>query len=151
MNHGYMQQWVSLFIDGEANDEQRKMVLSHLASCIECRDLVGQAKTLRDGIQGAADIDLPPTFAYGVLRAVRTGRERDRTNAGIERLGMRVVLALSLVVACLFGFGSLYQPQQMVPVDRILTGEISDSLSRRVLESQREISKDDIIFAAISK
>jgi anti-sigma factor RsiW len=151
MNHGQLKQWVSSFIDGEANDEQRREVLSHLESCIECRTLVSEAKMLRDGIRHAADIDLPPTFAYGVLRAVRTGQELDRTNAGIDRLGMRVVLALSLVVMCLFGLGSLYQPELPSPVDRILTGELSDSLSKRVLESQHDISKDDIIFAAISK
>lgn len=149
MNHGQLKQWVSSFIDDEANEEQRREVLSHLESCIECRTLVSEAKMLRDDIRRMADVDLPPAFVYGVLRRVRNDQEQVR--AGIDRLGMRVVLALSLIVVCLLGFGSLYQPQQMMPVDRILTGELSDSLSRRVLEPQHEISKDDIIFAAISK
>ncbi|MEX0736074.1 MAG: hypothetical protein WD182_01435, partial [Bacteroidota bacterium] len=130
---------------------QRREVLAHLESCIECRTLVSEAKMLRDGIRHAADFDLPPSFVYGVLRTVRNDQEQVRVHAGIERLGMRVVLALSLVVVCLFGLGSLYQPELPSPVDRILTGDLSDSLSKRVLEPQHDISKDDIIFAAISK
>jgi anti-sigma factor RsiW len=151
MNHGQLKQWVSSFLDDEANDEQRREVLSHLESCVECRTLVSEAKMLRDDIRRMADVDLPPTFAYGVLRTVRNDQEQVRVRAGIDRFGMRMVLALSLIVVCLFGFGSLYQPELPSPVDRILTGELSDSLSKRVLEPQRDISKDDIIFAAISK
>ena len=151
MNHKQMHQWVSSFIDGQASGEQRRAVLAHLESCIECRTRVRGAAALREGIRRAADVELPATFPYRVLRTIRRDQEQARTNAGVERLGMRVVLSLSLIVICLFGLGSLYQPEQPSLASHILAGEPSDSLSKRVLEPQRDISKDDIIYAAISK
>lgn len=151
MNHKQMHQWVSFFIDGQASDEQRRAVLVHLESCIECRTRVRGAAALREGIRLAADVELPATFPYGVLRTIRRDQEQARTNSGVERFGIRVVLSLLLIVICLFGLGSLYQPEQPSLASHILAGEPSDSLSKRVLEPQRDISKDDIIYAAISK
>lgn len=152
MNHDQLRQWVSFFIDHEATAEQRRTVLNHLESCSDCRSLVGEASTIRTGIQQSAHLDLPATFAYDVLRRVRVDRDGVENRAGADRLGLRVVFALSLVVVCLFGFGTLYQPElPAAPVDRILTGELPDSLSKRMLELQRDLSNDDIIFAAISK
>ena len=70
---------------------------------------------------------------------------------GTERFARRLVLALSVFVICVVGLGSLFEPEQSVTVDRYLTSEPSDSLARRVLEPHQEISKDDIVYAALSK
>lgn len=151
MNHNDIKHLLSPFLDGELTADRLSEVQAHVETCQECRVYVGRFQKVRLGIKAAGDIELAPTFAYNVMRSLRSEREGSLVWLGTERFARKLVLGLLILVICFVGFGSLFAPEQPIAVDRYLAGEPADSLTRRVLESQHEISKDDVVYAALSR
>jgi hypothetical protein len=108
-------------------------------------------RTIKFQIHSAADVSLPDNFAYSVLRAARYERENSLVWLGAEQFARNVVFGLTLVVIILVGLGTLLQSEPALRVDRYLAGEPTDSLTRRVMENQGEISKEDVVLAALTK
>lgn len=151
MNHIDSDDLLLRYLDDEVTADERIRASIHLETCKVCRGRFVELKSLRGYIKAAGDYEVDPMFAYEVVRAIRRDEEGDVVWLGTERFARRLVLALSVFVICVVGLGSLFQPEQSVTVDRYLTSEPSDSLARRVLEPHQEISKDDIVYAALSK
>ncbi len=151
MNPQHDVELLSRYVDGEVSTAEQKKMERHLAECGICREHLEQLSTLRDGIREAADYELPSTFTSNLLRTIRLRESVLEERAGAERFAWRVVLALSVLVVVVVGYANLSQPEPLVTVDRVLAAEAPDSLTRRVIEPRHEISKDDIVFAAISK
>ncbi|HAL56208.1 MAG TPA: hypothetical protein DCP63_06990 [Bacteroidetes bacterium] len=151
MNHFDSDDLLSRYLDDEVTADERTRASAHLETCEACRWRFHELRQVRGFIKAAGDFELDPMFAYEVVRAVRRDEEGDVVWLGTERFARRLVLALSVFVICVVGLGSLFEPEQSVTVDRYLTSEPSDSLARRVLEPHQEISKDDIVYAALSK
>jgi anti-sigma factor RsiW len=151
MNHQHNFELLSRYADGEVSDAERSHMERSLAECPVCRERFQQISTLRAGIRGAGDYELPSTFTSDLLRTIRSRDQVFEERVGVERFAWRVVLALSLLVIVVVGYSNVSQPEPVVTVDRVLEAEAPDSLTRRVIEPQHELSKDDIVFAAISK
>lgn len=151
MNHKYFLQKLSFYVDNELSTDEKLQVARHVENCDECKQRLQVLHTLKSNIRLAGDIELPDNFAPSVARRIRLEQEGTVLWLGPEVFARRLVLALFVVVMCLVGLGSLFQPEQSVTMDRYLRADQQDSVSLQVLTPQREISKDDILYAAISK
>lgn len=151
MNHKRIERLLSPYLDGELPEPHQRELSEHLRSCESCRLRLEELRSIKHQIRSAADVSLPQNFAYSVLRAARREKENTLVWLGAERFARNVVFGLSVLVICLVGLGTFLKSEPPVRVDRYLAGEATDSLTQRVLDNQGEISKDDVVFAALTK
>lgn len=148
MNHVSMRQMISAARDGELDDSRKQVVRQHLESCAECRLYERGLRSLREEIHAAADVELTEGFTRGVLRAV--GRD-DESWFPAERAARRLVFGLALVAAVSVGLTTMARPAEPVLLEPYLTGEPTDSSVTRSLLTKETISKDDVLFAAVTR
>ena len=151
MTHKSIERLLSPYLDGELPELRGRELSEHLRSCESCRLRLEEMRTIKFQIHSAADVSLPDNFAYSVLRAVWYEKENSLVWLGAEQFARNVVFGLTLVVIVLVGLGTFLQSEPALRVDRYLAGEPADSLTRRVMENQGEISKEDVVLAALTK
>jgi hypothetical protein len=106
---------------------------------------------IRIRIREAADVLLPDSFAFSVLRAARSGQEDTVVWLSTERFVRNLVVALSVLVLTLIGLGTYLRPEPPIRVDRYLITEPTDTFAGQVLGTQGEIPKDVMVYAALTK
>lgn len=151
MNHKYFKQQISAFVDNELSEQEVNSLRTHLEGCATCKQQVQELSALRASIREAATVVLPEAFVYAVQRAVRREEQEYVTWLAPERFARNAVVALCILVALMLGVGSYLAPQAGQGEDRYFTSEPSDSAAHVVLGTQRELSKDDVMIAALTK
>jgi len=151
MNHTRMQRLLSAFVDNELGDAEAKAVREHLEGCSSCQRRIQELGAIRSQIREAATADLPDNFVYAVQRSIRREQQESVVWLGTERFARNVVVALCVLVFAVVAFGSIMKPQQPIGEERYLSGEPIDSAAHAVLGSQKVISKEDVMFAALTK
>jgi anti-sigma factor RsiW len=151
MNHKKIERMLSAYVDDELDKAGLMFVQEHMSDCDSCRERVQQLRAIRSRIRDAATVDLPDNFVYSVQRAIRREEQESVVWLGTERFARNVVVALCIIVFAVVAFGSYLKPQQSIGVDRYVSGEVLDSAAHAVLGTQQEISKEDVILAALSK
>ncbi len=151
MSHKQFQRLLSLYLDNEVSAEETLQIERHLEACDECKQRLQVFHAVKAHIHSGGNFELPGSFAQSVARRIRQEQEGSVRWLGPEIFARRLVLGLFIIVMCLVGLGSFFQPEQTVTMDRYLRAEHQDSVSLQVLTPQSEISKDDILYAAMSK
>lgn len=151
MNHKRMRQMVSAFVDGELGPDEKELLRRHLEECPECRLFHNQLQQASAAIKETGDIRLPEDFAFEVLRVVRREREESRQWRPIEQIARRFVMGLAVAVVIFVSLSMVIQQEEPVLMEPYLSGEQSDSTVTRTLLSNQELSKDDILFAAVTR
>ena len=151
MNHKLHERQLSAYVDNELNEKEVDVVRRHVEGCSLCKQRVQVLKHIRTSIRDAASISLPATFVYSVQRAVQQQEQEYVLWLGPERFARNIVVALCLVVLTLVAVGSYLTPQPVVGEDRYFSGEPSDSAAHAVIGSQDELSKDDVMIAALTR
>ncbi len=151
MNHTKMQRLLSVFVDHELSETEAKVVREHVEGCSLCQRRIVELGSIRARIRAAATADLPDNFVYTVQRSIRRDQLESVIWLGPERFARNIVAALCVLVFAVVAFGSVLKPQQPLGEERYLSGEPTDSAAHAVLGSQRTISKEDVMFAALSQ
>ncbi len=151
MNHASMRQLISAFVDRELNDSQAVTVREHLRSCAECRLFERGLRSLGEDIRLAGDVHLAGKFADNVLRAVRRDDEEVRSWFPAEQAARRLVAGLSVIAVVFVSLATMARPEDPVLIEPYLTGEPADSSVTRSLLTKESISKDDVLFAALTR
>lgn len=151
MNHKSIEQQLSAYVDNELNESEAKSVRTHIEGCAQCQRQAKVLRAIRTSIRDAATVVLPETFIYSVQRAVRQQEQEYVIWLGPERFARNIVVALCVLVFTLVAVGSYLSPQPVVGEDRYFSGEPSESAAHAVIGSQRELSKDDVMIAALSR
>jgi anti-sigma factor RsiW len=151
MNHKSFERQLSAYVDNELSDNELKSVQAHVEGCALCQQQVQVLRAIRTSIREAASVVLPETFVYSVQRAVRQQEQEYVIWLGPERFARNIVVALCALVFSLVAVGSYLTPQPVVGEERYLSGEPSDSAAHAVIGSQRELSKDDVMIAALTR
>lgn len=157
MNHKLRERQLSAYVDNELSENDAQSVREHLEECAQCQRQVQVLRAIRMSIRDAASVVLPETFVYSVQRAIRQEEQEYVVWLGPERFARNLVAALSIIVLTLVAVGSYLTPQAVVglPVaggeERYISSEPSDSAAHALLGSQRELSKDDVIIAALTR
>lgn len=151
MNHSRMVEMLSSYVDGELYGEERSLVEHHIQICPECERRVAELGVITQGVRSVASVSLPASFASDVLRAIRLSADESKGWIPAEFMARKVLVGLSLVVLLAFGFTSLSKSDPPVTDERYLRGESSDSTESQILLNGGEISRDDVLLAAVSK
>ena len=150
MNHTKMQRLLSAFVDHELSETEAKTVREHVEGCSSCQRRILELGLIRARIREAATADLPDNFVYTVQRSIRHDQQESVMWLGPERFARNVVVTLCVIVFGVVAFGSVLKPQQPLGEERYLSSEPTDSAAHAVLGSQRIISKEDVMFAALT-
>jgi anti-sigma factor RsiW len=151
MNHKPFERQLSAYVDNELSESEAKSLRSHIEGCALCQQRVQVLSAIRTSIRDAASVVLPETFVYSVQRAVRLREQEYVIWLGPERFARNIVVALCVFVFALVAVGSYLSPQPVVGEDRYFSGEPSDSAAHAVIGSQVELSKDDVMIAALTR
>lgn len=151
MSHKYFQQLLSSYLDNELTTDEKLRFERHREGCDECKQRLQIFHAVKLHIHSGGDFELPGSFAPSVVRRIRQEQEGAVLWLGPEIFARRLVLGLFIIIMCLVGLDSFFQPEQSITMDRYLRAEHQDSVSLQVLTPQSEISKDDILYAAMSK
>lgn len=151
MIHKSIERQLSAYVDNELSVSEAGSVRAHVEGCPLCQQRVQVLRAIRTSIRDAASVVLPETFVYSVQRAVRQREQEYVMWLGPERFARNIVVALCVIVITLVAVGSYLTPQPAVGEDRYFSGEPSDSAAHAVIGSQRELSKDDVMIAALTR
>ena len=157
MNHKSFEKQLSAYVDNELNDSEMIALRAHVEGCGVCQQQVQELRAIRKSIRDAATVVLPESFVYSVQRAIRQQEQEYVIWLGPERFARNIVTALCIVVFSLVAVGSFLTSQTVTgqPVvvgeERFYGGEPSDSVAHAVIGSQRELSKEDVMIAALTR
>lgn len=149
MNHTIMLQQLSAYADNELDIAARNEVEEHLKECRECRVALRVTLNVRSGIKETADYQLPGSFAADVTRLMRQRREEERSWLGVEVVSRRLVFSLAVACALIVGASALNPPEGIAQPDRYFLGDSPDTSVTRSLLQQENISKEDVLLAAV--
>lgn len=151
MNHQEMYLLLSPFIDNELTETERSVVVEHLKQCEDCRLRVGQLRTLKRNVHSAGNVELPLAFASMVTNSIHHDEEVAVSWIGIEHFAERFAIGLALLVLLFLGIANFRQNQEPLPVERYAGGLSSDSAAAHILTKQGAITRDDVMFAVLTK
>lgn len=151
MNHINIRQMISASVDGELGPEETAVMARHVDECAECRRYRDQLLQTSAAIKAAGDFRLAEGFTYQIVRSVRREVEESRLWLPVEQIARRFVLGLSIVVMIVVSLSMVMQPEEPIIMEPYLAGEQSDSSVTRTLLTKEELSKDDILFAAVTR
>ena len=151
MNHNEIRLLLSAFVDGEVTAQERDLVEQHVAGCTECQTQLDQMRTLKHAVHAAGDIELPYSFANEVVRSLHHDEEATVSWTGIEHLAVRFVLGLAVLVLLMVGITSYRQSPDVLPMERYVSGLNPDSAAYSLLTKQGNITRDDVMYAVLTK
>jgi anti-sigma factor RsiW len=151
MKHRELQLLVSSYVDDQISGKDRKTVAGHLETCSECRRFVEQSKQIRAGIRGLGRVELPYAFASRVAHTVEQRDERTAGWLGIEPLARNTFIVLAAIVILLFVFTKSENAAATVSTDQLVGGIASDSVAAHVLLKQSELTRNDLLYAVLTK
>jgi predicted anti-sigma-YlaC factor YlaD len=151
MNHKEIQLLVSSFLDGEIKEDDKAKVQMHIEACSECRRFTEQAQQMREHICALGEAKLPYAFSARVAQVVEKRDKQMEEWLGVEPLARNTVFAIAVVVLMMFIFTSFQNGVSSLSADQLLSGIISDSTGTQVLLQQDELSKNDLLYAVVTK
>ncbi len=151
MNHQEIHLLLSAYIDEELTDAERTIVVKHMRECVDCQSRVDQLVTLKRNVHSAGNIELPFAFASTIARSIHHDEEVAVSWNGIEHYAERFAIGLAFLVLLLVGITSFIQNEDPLPVERYVSGISSDSAVSQILTKQGTITRDDVMFAVLTK
>jgi predicted anti-sigma-YlaC factor YlaD len=151
MNHKRLQLLVSSYLDGEVNDTEKTIVISHLEGCSECRQFIEYATLMHEEIGALNKFQLTNSFTARVLYAVKKRDERTVEWLGIEPLARNTFILLAGFVLLIFFFTKFNSNTPSSMNDQLLNRITSNSISTNVLLQHGNLSKSDVLYAVMSK
>ena len=151
MNHNQLMMLVSSYLDGELNDTDSAAVREHLKACSVCRQFQEAALQVQKEVR-CVDKDLvSSSFPIRVMHAVQKRDQQSVEWLDIEPLARRTVWALAAVVMILFILTSFRNSANAGFSEPFFSGVSADSSAAQVLLQQESITKNDLLFAVMTK
>ena len=150
MTHREVRRLISARMDGEGDRLTDQIVDEHVDRCSECRAFKRGLMALRSDLRSFEPVVPGPDFVNAVLRRTRIQSEEYRLWSPVELAARRFVTALAAAVLIFVSVAMISQPEEIVVIDRYLSGEQSDSTSATLLAND-VISNDDLLLAASSR
>jgi anti-sigma factor RsiW len=150
MKHNELQQLLSAYADGYANEQQRAVVLAHLETCSSCQHFLADIQQMREGIRETADVHLPHAFSAKIIASIQKNEEVEVPWMGVEPSARNTVFALAVIVMIMFATTLFGGKEPELGAQHLLTAGVNDSLANTVLMQQTELSKDDVLLALVT-
>jgi hypothetical protein len=151
MSHKEIQMLMSSYVDDEISDIDEPRVLEHLEVCAECRQFIKNAKEIREGIRLLDEIDLPSAFASRLAHVTVKRDEHIKEWLGIEPLARNAFYAFAVIVLAIFFV--LHSDKNVAPgiADVLIDGSGGDSVATQVLLQPGDLTKNDLLYAVMTK
>ena len=151
MNHKKLQVLVSSYLDGEVDDSEKTIVLSHLEQCPDCRAFIQQAKRIREEICALGEVKLTNSFTARVTYSVERRDEQTVEWLGIEPSARNTFILLAGVVLIMFLLTSFNNNTVTAMDDQLLNRIVPYSVSTHVLLQKENLSRSDVLYAVMTK
>jgi predicted anti-sigma-YlaC factor YlaD len=151
MSHKEIQLLMSSYVDGEIRGSEELRVLEHLDVCSECRQFIKTARKIREEIRMLDEIELPYAFAVRVAHSVEKHDEQAKEWLGIEPLARNTFFAIAAVVVIMFFLTSVDAGSPPSIADVLIGGTDNDSIATQVLLQPGDLSKNDFLYAVMTK
>jgi anti-sigma factor RsiW len=151
MNHKKMQVLVSSYVDHEVNDSEKAEAISHLEVCPACRQFVDHAKGIRENIRSLGEGALSSSFAVRVAYAAEKRDEKTVEWLGIEPSARNTFIVLAGFVLVLFFLTGFHNSTASSVYDQVFIGGTTNSVSTHILFQQENLSKNDLLYAVMTK
>ena len=151
MNHKEMQYLVSSFIDGEVNENEKAQVLLHLEGCPACRLFTDHAKLMRNEICSLGEAALSDSFPARVVHAVEIRDEQTIEWLGIEPSARNTFILLAGFVLVVFFLTRFDNNTAAAMSDQLFYKNTPDSAATKVLLQQERLTKNDLLYAVMTK
>jgi anti-sigma factor RsiW len=151
MNHKELQMLLSSYLDGEVNDADNAKVLSHIDTCVECRQFSEQAKQMREAIRALGEIELPYGFAAQTVRLAERDDEQVEEWLGVEPLARNTFFIIAVTVFMMFLLTSFNNGTSPGIAEALIEGSDGDSVATQVLLQPGDFSKNDLLYAVMTK
>ena len=151
MNHKDLQYLVSSFIDDEVSESEQAQVLSHLEGCPECRQFIEHAKLMREQLCSLGEVILSDSFTARVSHSVEIRDEQTVEWLGIEPSARNTFILLAGIVLAMFFLTSLNNNTALGMSDQLFYKNNSDAAATRVLLQQEKLTKNDLLYAVMTK
>jgi anti-sigma factor RsiW len=151
MSHKEIQLLMSSYLDGEIRDSEELKVRKHLDVCSECRQFVKTAREIREEIRMLGEIELPYAFALRVAHSVERRDEQAREWLGIEPLARNMFFAIAVIVFVMFLLTSFNKGASPGIAEVLIEGSDGDSVATQVLLQPGDLSKNDLLYAVMTK
>jgi len=151
MSHKEVQLLISSYVDGEIEGSEELKVLEHLEVCPECRQFVKNAREIRKEIRALDEIELAHAFSERIMHLARESDEQSRDWLGIEPLARNMFIAIATTVFVLFLLTSFNKDASPGIAEALIDGSNGDSAVAQVLLQPGTLSKNDLLFAVMTK
>ena len=150
MNHKDMLMLVSMYCDNELSQDKKLVVESHLNTCEECRQFAESIKLVRNEIKELTQLDLPQTFTSNVVHSIQQSDVQSEIWLNIEPSARNTFFAIAVSVVILFLLSSIFNSNRDA-MEQSWSSITADSTATQVILQQDEITKNDLLYAVISK
>ena len=151
MSHKELQLLISSYLDSEVNDREKAEALSHIEICSECRQFIEHVKLMREEICALGEVELANSFAARVAYSVEKRDEQTVEWLCVEPSARNTFFLLAVVVLVMFLVTSFNNNTASAMSDQLLNRITSDSVPARVLLQPANLSKNDLLYAVMTK
>jgi predicted anti-sigma-YlaC factor YlaD len=151
MNHDELQKLMSSYLDGEANEADKAILLSHLDDCTECRLFIDHANQIHKAIRALGEIELSHSFASRTVQVVERGNDQVEEWLGVEPLARNTFFAIAITVFLMFVLTSMNNAASPGITEVLMEESGGDSVATQVLLQPGDFSKNDLLYAVMTK
>jgi hypothetical protein len=106
---------------------------------------------MRTSVSQAADVELSYGFEFRLRRVIQQEGSHEELWDGVETVARNAVAAIAVVVLCVVLLTTMDAVAQDVPNEPIIAASQADSLTNHVFSKQSEISRDDLVYAVLTR
>lgn len=158
MKHNKLKKMVSSFIDDELNENEKHIVINHLKSCPECKDFIRKSAEVHKILNSIERVKLYPGFSNHIVKLIDEEIDNFEKWIAVERLARNAFVTIAIIIIALF-FVISYDSSNIKDVNDpftftskyISTNTKSDSVMVKMMFGTQDISKDDIMYAVLTK
>jgi hypothetical protein len=151
MNHDEQRLLVSSYLDGDSKNDDRAIVLSHLDDCAECRLFVDHARQMREAVRAFGEIELSNNFAARIVRAAESDDDQVEEWLDIEPLARNTFFAIAITVFLIFFLTNINKSVSPGITEVLIDGREGESVAVQVLLQPGDFSKNDLLYAVMTK
>jgi anti-sigma factor RsiW len=144
---GHLQMYFDKCLDPVETQELEQ----HLQSCTSCGTLLRELQSIRSTVKQSADVELSYGFSFRLHRTIEQEGSHEEVWGDVETVARNAVAAIAVLVLCMVVFSKADSVGQEVPNESIIAVGQLDSLSNHMFNKQGEISRDDLVYAVLSR
>ena len=151
MNHDDFQILLSSYLDHEIDDAEKVTVLSHLKTCTGCRQFIKQAKQVREAIRAIGNKELSSDFTARMTQLLEKNDEQVEEWLRVEPLARNTFFVITVVVLVMFFITNFSKDVSPSMTEVLIDGSDGDSIATQVLLQPGDLSKNDLLYAVMTK